>query len=525
MSITTGIAHLAAWIERAVERIAEAAERHPLLGLLLFSLAYAAATLARCLDKPLWIDELFTFYISRLPTAQQWSPVAMNEGQPPLFHILTHASMRLFGESSLAVRLPEMICVWLLCISLFFFVRRRCPAAYAWLALVLPLGTVAYEYAFEARPYGIVLGMAGVSLLAWQSAAEGRRRPAWLAVLAASLATGVASHFYGIQILLPLVVGEAIRAWERRKVDWGVAAAMGFSVLPLPFMAAIARTAMANLYTPLVGVGHAAARPSLPALAGFYGWLLQPVVVPLALAFVVLMLCSLMRVEDQAREEPARPPMPLPESAALAAYLFVPVCVLIVTALTTDRFYGRYAISAMLGLGGLFPCMLSFWYRGRALAPLVLSTSLALVWAAHTPAPPLRWEGRAVALKADSRLYPKLDDLPIVVLGWGVFPQLAHYSTPEVTARLHFLTDVETSRRTFRPFAQMGLAGARQVLPGHVVEYRPFVDGQRRFWIYAGAGTGAALGGWLPARLLADGWKLEVKAEQGEELLLLATRE
>ncbi len=524
--MTTGPGNMArqaaAWRERTLAGCADATEKHWLFGLVLFTAAYAAVTIARSLTKPLWFDELFTFYISRLPTVSDRLPVAMYDGHPPLFYALTHASMRLFGELSLAARLPEMIAFWLLCISLFLFTRRRCPAIYAFLALLLPLQTLAYEYAFEARPYGIVLGMGGLSLLAWQSAAEAKHRLAWLALLAASIAVAVSSHFYGLQIVAPVLVGEAVRTWQRRKVDWGAAVAVAAGVAPVPFLLPIARGIVAAQFSPTKLTGHFATGPSLPALPAFYEGLLQPLVVPFAIAFVVLALSSLVRAEGSKQEEPVRRRTPLWESAALVTYLFVPPCVLLGTALTTNYFQTRYAISAVIGVAGLFPCLLSAGCGKRALAPLALTAGVLLVWVGHTQVPPLQWSGLSAGLTAESPLYPKQDDLPIAVGGAGEFLQLAHYSPPAVAARLYYLTDVPNSRRTHRPIGEASLAGARQVMPGHVAEYGPFVRTHTKFWVYGSFPSGF---GWLPSRLMAEGWRLECKGRRDQSVLFLASRE
>ena len=81
-----------------------------------------------------------------------------------------------------------------MCLCLYAFARRRVSAPYA--AVAMLTATMWAGYASNGRPYGLMLGLAGLSLVAWQSAAEGRRRPLALAVLAASLAAGVATHYY-----------------------------------------------------------------------------------------------------------------------------------------------------------------------------------------------------------------------------------------------------------------------------------------------------------------------------------------
>jgi len=511
-----------AWCERALERCAGAADKHWLLGLIVFSGAYAAATIARALVKPLWFDELFTFYIARLPAYQERLTAAVYDGHPPFFYILTHASMRLFGESGLALRLPAIIGFWLLSVSLFLFTRRRLPSIYAFLALVLPLQTLAYSYAIEARPYGIVLGMAGVSLLAWQSAGEARHRWAWLAVLAVSIAVAVSSHFYGVQVVLPLLVGETWRVLERRKVDWGVAGAIVVGVLPVPFLLSVARGMISAQFTRTRMSASFFWKPTLPKLPGFYENLLHPLVVPLALAFIVLTVASLLWREGSDGTAPPRRRMPGPELAAALTYLCIPALMLLGTGLTTGYFSNRYAISAVIGVAVLFPCLLSTSCRIRALAPIACMAGVLLVWGEQTPVPQWQKSGRSAGLTADSPLYPSGDDLPIAVADVLAFPPLAHYSPPQVRARLTYLTDVAYVVRGPRFVAEVSLAGDRQLMPGTIVDYGPFVRTHSKFWVYVVSRPETE---WLPSRLMSEGWKLECRGRNGQDYLFLATRE
>src|SRR5262249_59405280 len=125
-----------------------------------------------------WNDELFTLYIARLPTyADIWSFLASGVEQlPPTFHILARLCMKLFGVNPWALRLPEILGVGVMSLCLFVVVSRRSSAVYGLIAMLLPLVTHVFYYATEARPYGLVLGCAALSLLCWQSAADDRRR-------------------------------------------------------------------------------------------------------------------------------------------------------------------------------------------------------------------------------------------------------------------------------------------------------------------------------------------------------------
>ena len=99
-------------------------ERHKLWLLCGFSVLYLVGTCIIASQKLLWNDELFTLYISRLPSLSAiWSALVTGADQsPPLFFIITRASLLLFGANHLAVRLPEVLGFWIMSLCLFRFV-------------------------------------------------------------------------------------------------------------------------------------------------------------------------------------------------------------------------------------------------------------------------------------------------------------------------------------------------------------------------------------------------------------------
>jgi hypothetical protein len=77
-----------------------------------------------------------------------------------------------------------MIGFWVMSVCVFRFVQRRTSALFATLATLFLLATPGYGYAYEARPYGLVLGCCGLSLLGWQHATGNRKRKLGLAIVA-----------------------------------------------------------------------------------------------------------------------------------------------------------------------------------------------------------------------------------------------------------------------------------------------------------------------------------------------------
>src|SRR5262249_2780883 len=148
------------------------------------------------------------------------------EQMPPFFYVLTRASLSLFGESNFVLRLPAVVGVWAMGLCLYRFVSKRSTALYGLMAMFFALTTNACYYAFQARPYGLVLGFSGIALICWQSLAEEKEnRVLPLVGLWLSLAAAVACHYYSVLIPMAFALGEVARTLRRSKIDllvWAV---------------------------------------------------------------------------------------------------------------------------------------------------------------------------------------------------------------------------------------------------------------------------------------------------------------
>ena len=77
--------------------------------LALFTVVYWSCTWALSRAKPLWFDELFTYYMARLAISDQISALRSGiETNPPGFPWLVGVSQALLGVSELTTRLPAM---------------------------------------------------------------------------------------------------------------------------------------------------------------------------------------------------------------------------------------------------------------------------------------------------------------------------------------------------------------------------------------------------------------------------------
>ena len=133
-------------------------------------------------------------------------------------------------------------------VGVYIFVRREAGRVLGILAVTLILFGPVWEYSYEARPYGILMGAFMVALVSWQEATriqdreEHRSRSLALCCMALGILGCVFSHYIGlIEIGFPLIVGEAVRSYYRRRIDWPLVAT-GLCCLPsvlliMPMMA------------------------------------------------------------------------------------------------------------------------------------------------------------------------------------------------------------------------------------------------------------------------------------------------
>ena len=219
----------------------------------LFFILLLSATLSLLWShaRLLWNDEFLSFYSDSVATFHQvllvqlHTPISLD---PPTYHLLSHLSMDLLGRNAVALRLPALAGFLLFQLCLFFFVRRLAGPRSAILATAIPLITASFRYSLEGRPYGLLLGLYALSLLCWQIAtdhadAPNNTRLLPLAGLTLSIALAITSHYFGILILIPVSLGELSRLLLRKRLDFGVLAALTLGLasvgIILPFQHAL----------------------------------------------------------------------------------------------------------------------------------------------------------------------------------------------------------------------------------------------------------------------------------------------
>ncbi len=162
---------------------------------------------------PLWLDEALSVNIARLPVSE--IPEALrHDGHPPLYYLLLHGWIHLFGEGDIAVRTLSGIFAVALLPLIWIAGNRLAGRRAAWIATaVAAICPFTIRYGTETRMYSLVMLLA---LAGWLLAGDALERPTWprlvgLTLLSAAL---LYTHYWGMWLLGAAAAG---LLWEMRK--------------------------------------------------------------------------------------------------------------------------------------------------------------------------------------------------------------------------------------------------------------------------------------------------------------------
>jgi 4-amino-4-deoxy-L-arabinose transferase-like glycosyltransferase len=211
-------------------------------------------------DPSLWVDEAATWWNS---TNAAWTDsLFADANHPPVWWLITRASIAMWGDGEFGLRLPAAILGLLSVVLVYFFGRRildpdRVPrrAGFSgvdahgalWVVGFAALNPFWLEYAQEARMYAAVLAESlGLSLLylRWLDAepAKGQRRRATLVAYAALATAALYTNYFAVWPIVAHAVHAVLCAWRARRK------AGAFSPAPL----LVAQAAAAGLFVPWV---------------------------------------------------------------------------------------------------------------------------------------------------------------------------------------------------------------------------------------------------------------------------------
>jgi hypothetical protein len=445
-----------------------------------FADVYLLVTLIHAL-REMWYDELFTFYMSQLPSmGAVWS--ALKDGadlNPPLFYLVTRTFQAVFGNSALVTRLPAIFGFLIMTLCVFRMVSRYGSRLAGLAAMTFPLVSGAYYYAHEARAYGMVLGFTGLAAICWQAAARDEHRKVALPGLALALGCALLSHCYAVLVLVAFAMGEAARVIARRRPDWPMLTALG---LPCPVVLCYLPMLAASRGDPL---DNPVFRPEWSSIGISYQMVLGPALWPLVAALAILAVTQPLNGNSPNREK-ASTGIPLHEMVLASGLAIAPLLGVVLAMTVTRIFMARYGLPAIIGssllLGALVASRAS---RSPAAAAGVIvifastfSLDTAFLFRGATQAQP----SQPVNALQLAKLTP---GVPIVMANPLLFLEFDHYESKDVTDRMYFLTDRTAALK------YTGTAGfdifyrLRKWFPirSHLEDYHDFLSAHRHFFV------------------------------------------
>lgn len=183
--------------------------------LLLAGLVVVGIAVRMAADRSLWLDEATTWYQSRLPFSTMLEDLRTTDVHPPGHHALVWLSVRAFGDSELALRLPSLIAGAALIPMMFVAGRalfdRRTGLVAAAFTTVAP---ICVWYSEEARMYAQLMLLGVVTVWALYRAVESDRLRYW-AIYGIAAAAMVWTHYFAALLVGVLQVAMMILAWRR----------------------------------------------------------------------------------------------------------------------------------------------------------------------------------------------------------------------------------------------------------------------------------------------------------------------
>jgi hypothetical protein len=493
---------------------AEGGARRSIAVLLLILLAVGLCSALHAVAKPFWYDELCTVIISRLPGASEiWNALEhAADTQPPAYYLVARFARQLVQDDHLGYRLPSILGLMGTVFCIYTILSRRVSRLSAMVGATFVLCTPLAVYAYEARPYSLMIACISCAILAWQRIEDSWRYALFAAI---SLAAAASLHYYAV-LVWPAFIAAETSVWIfHRRFRAGAWAAIVAGALPF------------LLYSKLLFKLHQALAPNFWAqpsfmqvltapnwlfyLGHFWGFTFSAGLTAIFLYFDVAKSAAPGEPELRPVEEKI---LPIGEQVLILMLLWLPVIAIVVAKITHGGMTERYMMPTILGGALAFGYLSSKVPRAVAAILFVLFLTSYALSSFHVVKIALNGSllnRRAAAIHKVQAIAAEYDGdgLPIVISNSVRYLPLAYYTPVESNRMLFTIADPDTAVR-FSAYksdsVDLDLLVLRQYFPLQVEEYDGFVSRHREFLLvtYPAGGLGEDFE-WLPARLVQGG--------------------
>lgn len=387
----------------------------------------AALAMAWSAHRDLNQDEAFVFQTDTVATLRQLvdvqlhSPISLD---PLFYHLLGFASAKAFGATAFAIRLPSILGFLLMQVCLFAFVRRIAGSVAGFVAALVPAITATLFYAQQTRPYGVLLGLSALALLAYQHSIRDQVRFRWLSILSAALLLALNSHYFAILLLIPLYGAELVRIATGRRIDWpmlvAIAAGSTGELLTLPFQPAASQFRK-HYYNAGRVTFHAVTQSYRSLFVNYTGESqhTQKVILVMLSSGALVLIASLV-----ARARSRDLQVQIAEQVFLVLLSSLPFFGYVLAKFVTHSIEVRYILPAIIGIAALIALAVApFFRKPQTHLPLAI---LCLLWLVLEGAGEVRRaEGTREENRAQALFAAPPGDGPIYVQNMGNFDELA----------------------------------------------------------------------------------------------------
>ena len=473
-------------------------------------LAAATCSTLQALSKPFWNDEIITVIVSGLPGLRGvWNALDdAADTNPPGFYLAARVARWFVADAHLAHRLPSIAGFLIVIACVFLFLSRRVSNLAALVGATFLLTTPLGEYAYEARPYALMIGCVSAAMVFWQ-----RADSKWYALpLALALAASVSLHYYAVFVWPVFIVAEGT-VTLRRRARHHVWLAIIAALTPLLFFSPLLMK-VREYYG-----GDFWARTYLAQSVMAHDWLFlgkghwgATLTAGLSLALVYWIGSGQRLLQDAPTSTPVAPVVPREEYVLVFMMLWIPAIAVGLALVAGAGLTERHFLPATVG-GGLAVGLLVEKLRPEVRAVLLALLVSSYLYSSHHEMG-MAWrrtlldQRRGKTAEVEEIVNAGSAEAPLVFASALDYLEAAYFASPPSRGRLHFIADPAGAVRfTGTASRDLALLRLQHWFPLQVEAYPEFAAKHRGFVLVSGKDPYSE---WWLRRLLHDGQHLQL---------------
>ncbi len=477
----------------------------PMLGVVLLFVGFCSVLGA--IARPFWYDEICTVIVCRLPDAKAVWDALQNaaDTNPPVFYFIARLSRSIMMDDHLGYRLPSILGLLITIASTYLILSKRVNSLSALVGATFILCSPLATYAFEARPYALMVALVSLAILAWQRIDESKLSSFALAI---TLASAVSLHYYAILVWPAFLAAEASILLYHRRFRIGVWTALIVGTVPLLFFANL----LLNLRQ-YYGQSFWA-RPSFRQLFADYSWLFN---FNGYWAWILVVFVIGMAAYWSLRQtELLRSALSMEELILTLVLLCLPIIAVTVAKVSHGGMTRRYMVPTIVG-GAL-----ALGYLASKVPAIVNALLLSLMLLNYGSNSVSDWKRLSGGSLYEARQGATNDvkmildqhatsGIPIVISSGLRYLPMAYYAPAGSTRKLYAVTDPPTAVKLVgTDSVDLGLLALRRYFPLRVEDYESFVSMHREFLVVFGNEDAFD---WWPARISQEGHNIQLLTE------------